>query len=138
MRIHEISESLNTILDWDWDKDTVATFDSPDGTPYWVVFLEEGEGVYQFAFDVRGDANGEMTGEGRSLTILSTVIDIAKDFVNRNPVESLRFGAKTSEPSRLRAYRAMTRRLGATLNFEYTESSENFMGIDVIMFTIHR
>ena len=91
--LEEAGEIQNPFL-WDFDFEDgdgnyFYSFKSP-GHTYSVGFTWNGGSSYELSFDTEGD-EGQDTGEGVALRVLSTVVEIAADFVREVQPEELIF-----------------------------------------------
>lgn len=140
-RFIDLVESLSTELDWYWlDKDptdacAVFKIDGRTGNVYFNP--ERGNGQpdrYDVNFEV--DRTESITGDGGALRIFGTVIAIIEDFINMVEVQSLSFAAATSEPSRVKLYRALAHKLSPTVGMGVSEREDDYLGHDSVIFTL--
>lgn len=122
MRYSEILESLTSTLPYEWKakdlKSNSAYFRDYSRAEFTVddrlvnvIFykLDGGNGV-EVIFTV--DGVEDITGAGGSFEIFGTVMATIKEFVSDHPdLEFLIFAAPKNEPSRVKLYRTMARRL---------------------------
>ena len=122
---------LTTTVDWDWVNDKVAMFDTPKGKTYVVTFdtgedkappaklmdiLQDysPESIVEINFELRREEDGStqaVTGTGESATVFAAVLQIIKEYINENEVEAIYFAATTQEPSRVKLYDTLARKL---------------------------
>jgi hypothetical protein len=75
-----------------------------------------------------------MTGDNTSIEVMSTVIAITRDFINRYSPETVTFTAKSSEASRVSVYRRLSQKLAGALG--YSLSKEHRVPNGSIQFVI--
>ena len=82
---------------------------------------------WELFFDVNGMMH--ITGGGDSFMVLSTVVEIAKDFIIKNKPQLLVFTADKNDKSRVDLYSSMVKKLIRLTDFAYqiprSKSSEN-------------
>jgi hypothetical protein len=58
-----------------------------------------------------------MTGDNKSIAVMSTIIAITRDFISRYSPETVTFTAKSSEASRVSVYRRLATKLSGALGY---------------------
>ena len=76
------------------------------------------------------DGQNNITNQGNATQILSTVVQICKEFVHDHKLAGVVFTAKANEPSRIRLYERISRRLGSS--FQKKESGKSFIFLVII------
>ncbi len=89
-------------------------FNTDDGQEYKVEISPSG-GVVFYARGQGDEHKLGITGKGDSRKIFGTVINIVKDYVNKNNPKKIYFLADNSEPSRVKLYKAFSDRVGQVL-----------------------
>lgn len=101
----------------------------PSKTVYNVKFVDEGynDWVLSFKDTIKGTHVTKDHGSS-SIKIFSTVFACAKMFLEDREVNSLKFGASSDEPSRVKLYDMLSRKLSKKFtDFKYTRSKEKFI-----------
>lgn len=119
-----LQESLDSPVEWRWDDIntsgiSTANFhiDDRQATVYLIRMPDDSVFI---AFVVSGQSI--ITGLGSAPSIFSTVIQIMQDYLNRTNCDHFFFYSKTDEPSRVKLYRGMSRRLARSFGFSAKES----------------
>ena len=115
-------EVLNKSVPFNWTDASTAVFMAGD-VEYTVVYQPDhisydGPGYYM-DFYARGGkvrATQGITGTGNELVVFSTVVEITKQFVQKERVQILAFSAH--EPSRVKLYDALVRRFKGSASLE--------------------
>jgi hypothetical protein len=104
-------------------------FTTEDGIKYKVYF--QGKDLVEVAFSAilpgeeenfRPDKT-ELTGTGNSRKVFGTVIEIVKEYTNKNKPKAVYFSAAGDEPSRIKLYDAMILQVGKALPDYYAEKT---------------
>ena len=99
-----------------------------NGKSYTIDIVSPDEpGVYEVSFHLERqqpvDGKKEeygVTNSGDEIAVFSTVVKIIKDFVAKTQVKELVFAAKAKEPSRIKLYDRMVKRLGLGWRLDIT------------------
>ncbi len=116
---------------------TVFYFDADDGTEYKVQFGKSGKAV-EVAFFARGEGDEHkigLTGSGDSRKIFGTVINIVKDYMEKNNPMTLLFTANNSEQSRVKLYNMLASKVDQALpdyTFQGAFNNGNFTQFNII------
>lgn len=130
MRLDEV---MSSIVPYEWASAERATFDIGE-FHYRVAFLwDRDDDRAEVIFVMRREmpfasiTSAQMTGTRNEFVVLSTVIAIIKEFVNRNNIKTLRFSAK--EPSRINVYLSLAKKMATGYDIEHFHngSEENFI-----------
>lgn len=84
-------------------------FDNAQGDECVVYFEGNGADHVEVSFVV--DSFTNITGKGDSFKIISTVVNIIKDYLTKNNPKTLTFAADNAEPSRVKLYSALVTKL---------------------------
>jgi hypothetical protein len=104
-------------------------FTTEDGIKYKVYF--QGKDLVEVAFSAilpgeeenfRPDKT-DLTGTGNSRKVFGTVIEIVKEYTNKNKPKAVYFSAAGDEPSRIKLYDAMILQVGKALPDYYAEKT---------------
>lgn len=133
--IHSFTQFINEIFDKTYDfkkkandKDkTTYNFMTTDKKNVKVVFSR---GEYQFDFISKNrmtgwdlffdvDSNVDLTGGGDALAIMATVVEIVKDFVQKDNPKLIVFNADKDDKSRVKLYSTMVKKLSSKIKFSY-------------------
>ncbi len=115
----------------------VFYFDTGDGTEYKVQFGKSGKAV-EVAFFARGEGDEHkigLTGSGDSRKIFGTVINIVKDYMEKNNPITLLFTANNSEQSRVKLYNMLASKVGQALpdyTFQGAFNNGNFTQFNIV------
>jgi hypothetical protein len=118
---------------WQWEKDTISKASTSfvvNDTNYKFVAYEVEDALRKwniqfFAVDGYYNVRVGITGTGSSATVMSTVVDIMRNFLSSRPeIESIEFSA--DEPSRRSLYAKMVRRLLPTWKMETINLGSEF------------
>ena len=86
-------------------------------------FMGDSKNEFELIFERNGSV--DITGGGHATIIFSTVIDIAKDFIEQHPtVTHLYYTAK--EPSRVSLYKHMTQKIAKLIGWNHKIKGNNF------------
>lgn len=104
-----------------------------NGKSYTIDIVSPDEpGVYEVSFHLTRDkpTDGKhevygITKTGDEIAVFSTVINIIKEFVAKTQIKELIFAASAKEPSRVRLYDRLVRRLGLGWRLDITMDSMN-------------
>lgn len=131
MRINELF--TREAAPWRWEKDTIskawASFVVNDTNYKFVAYIVEDPlrkwNIQFFAVDGNYNVRVGITGTGSSATVMSTVVDIMRNFLSSRPeIESIEFSA--DEPSRQSLYAKMVQRLLPTWKMETINQGSEF------------
>lgn len=133
--IHSFTQFINEIFDKTYDfkkkandKDkTTYNFMTTDKKNVKVVFSR---GEYQFDFISKNrmtgwdlffdvDSNVDLTGGGDALAIMATVVEIVKDFIQKDNPKLIVFNADKDDKSRVKLYSTMVKKLSSKIKFSY-------------------
>jgi hypothetical protein len=135
MRYNELVEAFDRPLEYEvlhaQPRSFDATFNSGSSQiAYFAAKTPKGEwniGFSNRSADIRN--RFAMTGDKKSIEVLATIIAITKDFVNRYNPDTIIFFAKSSEGSRVSAYRRLAQKLSAL--YGYVPAAETTVDGDI-------
>lgn len=139
-----LQESLDSPVEWRWDDINTQGISTAnfhiDDRQSTVYLIRMPEGSVFIAFIVSGQSI--ITGLGSAPSIFSTVIEIMQDYLDRSDCDHFFFYSKSDEPSRVKLYRGMSRRLARSFGFTAKESKpdKDDIGYDegTVRFDLHR
>lgn len=106
----------------------VFYFTTDSGEEYKVQFAKSGKAV-EVSFYAKGNGDEHkigITGGGDSRKIFGTVVNIVKEYLNKNKPLTLLFTAVSNEPSRVRLYKALASKVDQSLpDYYYAGSLHN-------------
>jgi hypothetical protein len=107
-------------------------FTTSDGQSYNVAFKHTEDYIWEVSFtaqDEYGTDTYRLQGDRKAFEVMSNVISLIQNFMlqNKDVVQNIIFAASTSEPSRVKSYRAMIKRFFGNNYDEYEKDlSINF------------
>jgi hypothetical protein len=135
MRYNELVEAFDRPLEYEVLQAQPRSFDATftsggSQIAYFAVKTPKGEWNIGFSNRSADISNRfSMTGDKKSIEVLATIIAITKDFVNRYNPDTIIFFAKSSEGSRVSAYRRLAKKL-STL-YGYVPTAETTVDGDI-------
>lgn len=77
-----------------------------------------------------GSAYQKMTGVGNSIKVISTVVNVFREFMEKHRPQQIQFAAKTNDKGRVLLYRRLARMAGDEFNYSVEESEAESGQID--------
>jgi len=121
MRYQELTELFQQTVPWKWETTWLgesATFVVNDKKV--VVVINEDFRGWEVFFKVNDEI--ELTGGGDAYLILSTVVAIIKEFINKHHPAAIYFTADKKERSRIKLYNTLVSKLASQLPYKLTTS----------------
>lgn len=129
-----ILEAFDKAFKYKWIIPEIAKANLPNGNILLITFVKTPNSSvdeYEIEFSVNHDTS--VTGEGMQMQIFATVLQVIKDFTNKNNPESYIFSAekivKKRQDTRINLYKKLVKKFAPTIGMVYNMENEGYRTI---------